>query len=156
MSGARTSSGMQAFKNISVRDAGNMLRSIKNAFARDAGNASRQIFSAFGGSTGVIVSPASVRGYGNSNSSIAISTASTAVTVTGGASPYTYAWTQLTGFGTWAATNPTGAYSSFRRGGVPQGGTEFISTWKCTVTDANGLSADSPVVTATVQNLFGA
>jgi len=152
MSAVRDISALRTIKGISIRDAGNVLRSIKTGFARDAGNVSRQVFTAFGGGAGLKASPISVSGFGNSRGSIAISTGACSVSATSGVPPYTYLWSKVSGDASWNATNPTGVSSAFRRGNVAPSDS-FTSTWKCTVTDSSGSTADTNVVTANVENL---
>jgi len=63
-------------------------------------------------------------------------TASTTVTVSGGVSPYTYAWTLVSG-DTLTVNSPTAATTTFTKTGLPPfGGVE--ATYRCTVTDSTG------------------
>lgn len=153
MSAVRDTSGLRALTGISIRDAGNALRTVSQGFARDAGNVSRLIFSAFGGGSGATVSPTSVRGTGRSNYGIDISTDVATCTVSGGATPIAYAWTQ-TGGDTFTILDPTSASTAFVANNVPAGPAK-TATFTCTATDANGLTAISNEVTATARNLGG-
>ena len=75
-------------------------------------------------------------------------TASVTVTPSGGVSPYTYAWTLLTG-ATLTVNSPTAATTTFSKTGMISGDS-FDATYRCTVTDSTGgtpltATADVPV-----------
>lgn len=75
-------------------------------------------------------------------------TPSTTVTPAGGESPYTYAWTRLSGVGT--ITSPTSATTTFSHTlGI---GDDVSGDFRCTVTDAFGTTATASV-TATFTSL---
>ncbi|MDH7638964.1 hypothetical protein [Sphingomonas oryzagri] len=153
MSAVRDTSALRTLTGISARDASNTLRTIAAGFARDSSNVSRKVFSAFGGTTGAVASPSDVRGTGRSNNAIAVTTAPSTCTASGGAAPLTYAWTQ-TGGDPFTILYPTAASTAFTAdsvsAGIPQ-----AATFICTVTDAAGQTATSNIVTATARNLGG-
>jgi hypothetical protein len=75
-------------------------------------------------------------------------TASTTVTPSGGVSPYTYAWTLLSGSAL-TVNSPTAATTTFSKTGMISGDS-FDATYRCTVTDSTGgtpltATADVPV-----------
>lgn len=61
-------------------------------------------------------------------------TASTTVTVSGGTSPYTYAWTLVTG-DTLTVDSPSAATTTFTKTSIPSLGA-YEATYRCTVTDS--------------------
>jgi hypothetical protein len=69
-------------------------------------------------------------------------TGSTTATVTGGTSPFTFAWTRLSGdfptISSASAQNPT--FSALVGDGAPNS-----STWRVTVTDANSNTATADI-----------
>ena len=75
-------------------------------------------------------------------------TASVTVTPSGGVSPYTYAWTLLSG-DTLTVNSPSAATTTFSKTGMISGDS-FDATYRCTVTDSTGgtpltATADVPV-----------
>lgn len=98
------------------------------------------------------VAPSSVFGEGNSAAIILITSSTATATPTGGTAPYTYAWTKVSG-DTMTATNPTSASTAFRLGVGP--GDVKTATYRCTVTDKNGLTAQD-TVSITLTNTSGA
>jgi len=75
-------------------------------------------------------------------------TASTTVTPSGGVSPYTYAWTLLSG-DTLTVNSPSAATTTFSKTGMLPGDS-FDATYRCTVTDSTSgtpltATADVPV-----------
>jgi Putative phage tail protein/SprB repeat len=75
-------------------------------------------------------------------------TASVTVTPSGGVSPYTYAWTLLSGSAL-TVNSPTAATTTFSKTGMISGDS-FDATYRCTVTDSTGgtpltATADVPV-----------
>ena len=80
-------------------------------------------------------------------------TNSVTVTPSGGTSPYTYAWTLLSG-DTLTVTSPSAATTTFSKTGMGTGDS-FSATYRCTVTDSTGgtpltATADVPV---TIENI---
>lgn len=68
-----------------------------------------------------------------------ITSNSTTVTPAGGSSPYTYAWTKVTG-DTLTVTSPTSATTTFSTSGLAEG--NFVAaTYRCTVTDSTTPTA---------------
>lgn len=96
----------------------------------------------------LVASPSSVSGHRTGTGGV--DTASTTATATGGTAPITYAWSRLTDSGdNMTASAPTAATTLFGAASVTTG-TSATSTWQCVGTDANGFTATSNVVTATV------
>lgn len=98
------------------------------------------------------VSPSSVFGSRNVAAVVAVTTDAATATPTGGQAPYTYLWTQTSGQ-TAAIVSPFFATTTFRMTLGP--GSFEQATFTCTVTDANGLTAQAFVV-ATFSNTSGA
>ena len=98
------------------------------------------------------VAPFSVSGTGDSNGTIQITSGIATATPTGGTAPYTYAWTKVSG-DTMTVTNSTSASTAFRASVGP--GDSRSATYRCTVTDKNGLSAQD-TVSITLTNTSGA
>ena len=98
------------------------------------------------------VAPSSVSGTGDSHAAILITSSTATATPTGGTAPYTYAWTKVSG-DTLTVTNPTNASTAFRASIGP--GDSRGATYRCTVTDKNGLTAQD-TVSITLTNTSGA
>ncbi len=136
---------------IVVRDAGNVSRTISEIRVRDINNVSRVVYRA--GGAAVITATAStsyVSGYTRYSSSA--TTNPVTVTGSGGTGPYTYAWSLLdyTSAIPPTATAPASATSSFFQTGMIAGDVES-STWRCTVTDANGATGFVDITAAFVR-----
>lgn len=82
-----------------------------------------------------------------------VSAGTASAVVTGGLSPFTYAWTlTLSGGGTDStASSPTSASTNFTKTDVPEDST-ISDTWRVTVTDAGGQTAEDSLQ-ATFTNL---
>lgn len=104
------------------------------------------------GASGITVDPDAVSGIRSSSSTTAITSRETTVTVTGGVAPYSYLWSQVSG-DTMTILNSTTPTASFGANVDP--GDRLSGVFKCSVTDAAGVSADSPEVTATLFNIGG-
>lgn len=100
----------------------------------------------------VTASPFSATGSGASAADIDITTSLVTVSATGGTEPYTYAWADLGGDGTWSIQFPAAASTRFTAQDVP-GGALYTRTFECTATDARGRTG-SVIVGATAYN-FG-
>lgn len=98
------------------------------------------------------VTPSSVFGTNNSTGIVLVTSSTATATPTGGTAPYTYAWTKVSG-DTMTATSPTSASTAFRLGVGP--GDVKTATYRCTVTDKNGLTAQD-TVSITLTNTSGA
>lgn len=95
-------------------------------------------------------SPASVSGTQSSSEPITVNTDFTTATPTGGRSPFTYSWAQVSGVAA-TAVSPASATTNFTYSTPP--GTS-VATFRVTITDAVGQSAPTEV-TATFNNLGG-
>lgn len=84
----------------------------------------------------------SVSGAGSSFGTISITSGVATATPTGGTGPYTYAWTKVAG-DTLTVTSPNSASTTFRAGIGPSDSRS--ATYRCTVTDKNGLTASGNV-----------
>lgn len=108
-----------------------------------------------GGGMTVTVDPLNVSGALAIHSAglLAVPTSAATVTATGGAEPYTYAWSLVSddgAGGTWSAIAPTSATTPFLASAVAPG-TGSSAIFSCTVTDARGATA-SVTVGATADN----
>jgi hypothetical protein len=94
------------------------------------------------GKSAMSVSAPDVEGFGADFASAGTVTGSTTATVTGGTSPFTFAWTRLSGdtptISSASAQNPT--FSAFVGDSAPNS-----STWRVTVTDANSNTATADI-----------
>lgn len=105
-----------------------------------------------GGSSAITVSPAGAGGGASSSSSITVYSSYVTVTPSGGTAPYSYSWSKVSGDAI-TANAPTSATTNFSANLAPG---DFLSAvFKCAVTDAAGVSADSPTVNVTLRNLGG-
>lgn len=99
--------------------------------------------------------PDAVTGYGNSGSAADILTANSFCNVEGGVAPLTYLWEEVSATGVWNITDADGSFTSFEAEAVDPLDTR-TAQFKCTVTDANGETAETNTVTASAINLGGA
>jgi hypothetical protein len=92
---------------------------------------------------------------GEAASSTVTTTNYVVATPTGGASPFTYAWTRLSmsGATTFTANSPTSASTKFTATGVADGAIA-TATFRCTATDYLGTTATDDV-TIGLQNTTG-
>jgi hypothetical protein len=139
------SSVAQPALTIEVNDDGGTPQPAKIAQIRDANNVARTFWQAMAATA----SPTSKAGYGNSPSAADILVGPFAVSVSGGAPPYTYDWSSFSG---WTVISDTAASTMVRADDVIAGDIQE-ATFSCTVTDANGLTATTNSVTATAQNI---
>lgn len=102
-----------------------------------------------GGTAGISVYPESTYGIGNRSSSSTITSKPVSVSVSGGVPPYTYNWVYVSGDAL-TITDPTASVTSFSASVVAGGFKSAV--FKCTVTDAAGVSADSPDVQVDLEN----
>lgn len=150
MSSARGAGNiLQTIKGISYRDAGNVLRTAVSGVVRDGGNVLRTLFNALTASA----SPADVSGTVSSSSAVTATTESATASPGGGTSPFSYAWSVVSGAG-WTIGTPAAASTSFKSPAINPG--DYAeATFKCTVTDASGAIAETNIVTATATNIGG-
>ena len=85
----------------------------------------------------------------STQSNCSATTGSVTVTVTNGRAPFTYSWAYLSG--TSATINsPSAATTTFTRDAAgSSGGTQYVGTYRCTVTDATGRTATNDVTVTT-------
>lgn len=89
--------------------------------------------------------PSEVTGYGNSGALANITTGIVEAEPAGGASPYTYAWAQISASGyTWLINSASSRTTTFTCNGLGPGNTAE-ATFTVTVTDARGSKATSSV-----------
>lgn len=132
---ARTSTGTKAVAGVHFRALGGTGDVFAVSLRR--GDGLKRVFTQSGTLT-VGAEPASVSGYAASGGLATIPTNATIAQPTGGAEPYTYAWTKLSDDGgTWSIQNATSASTKFTCANV--GATiEYTATFRCTVTDSVG------------------
>lgn len=95
------------------------------------------------GGMAVSLSESSVSGTGESTGAPITATSDTVTaTVSGGISPYTYAWTKVVG-DDMTITAPTSATTAFSSEETPD--LVLFGTYRCTVTDAADLTASADV-----------
>ena len=137
--------------SLKVQDAGT-LRTITNLYIRTAGGNRRirtlkvmvggtlRTVATFADTMSVTVGGAVGNAYGSGPANV--TTNNTTAVVTGGFSPYTYAWSLVSNGGGTAstATNPTSATTAFQKVNVPQDAS-YTDVWQVTVTDAVGSTA---------------
>lgn len=131
----RTSGGAKAVAVIRVRGEGG-LQSVSSGWLRTA-DVLKRVFTG-SGDIAVSADPSAVSGYAAVAGSAVITTNQVTATPSGGASPYTYAWTLVTSDGgTWTAKSPTSASTKFSCSGVGAG-IDYTATFLCTATDSTG------------------
>lgn len=147
MISARLSGERKAAALIRVRDAADALRSVARVRVRNAAGALKVAWQAMTAG----LSRLAVDGFGDSTGAITITTQGVAAAPSGGVGPYSYAWAQ-TGGDTATILAPTGATTAFSFAGVNPG-SSASGTFVCTITDANGSTAQTDAVTATATNV---
>lgn len=144
-------SGLQGIAAVKVRSGG-ALGDYANVYVR-TGGVTEKVWSALE-PLSVTTAFASVYGAGNSGSTITVSTAETALIVTGGTPPYTGAWARTDGGGhAWSILSPTAIDTRFSTSVAP--GTVENATFECTITDADGTVVVGPEITADAENYGG-
>lgn len=133
---------LRTVTRIRFRDASNVLRTIQTVKMRDDGNTLRTVFVYLSAalSTTVLIgvdSGASVSGD--------VTSGSVTCNVTGGTSPFTYNWELVSGTALVTIDSPTSASTTFTVTGAFDG-VDYNATFKCTVTDDNGIVAESNTV----------
>ena len=148
---ARIGSNTRTIQTMKVRTSSGV-KAVAFGSARIASGVKR--FFTQSGSLSVSADPAYVSGATALAGLATISTNSTTAAPTGGASPYTYAWTKISDDGgTWTIQNPTSATTKFNCAGVGAD-IDFNATFRCTATDAYGGTGTVDVL-ATVSNYGG-
>jgi hypothetical protein len=136
---------LRTITQLRMRDSGGTLRTISRVRLRDANNVLRIVYEPSGASAFTAGASNSVVS-GHTLGTGTATTNTTTVTPTGGTAPYTYAWARLSYTAGVAptATASTAATTAFTQTGMALGG-EYTSMWRCTVTDALGLTATADV-----------
>lgn len=150
----RTSTGPVAIKAIRVRRPGGETKAVFAGSLRNT-TALKRFFTQSGTIT-VTADPAAVSGYTALPGSATISTNNTTVTPSGGAAPYTYAWTLVSSDGgTWTIVNSSSATTKFICSGVAAD-IDYNATFRCTVTDAVGGTGtvDVPAFASNLGSLY--
>ena len=113
-------------------------RAVKRIQVMDGG--ALRTVATFADAMSVTVGGAVGNAYGSGPANV--TTNNTTAVVTGGFSPYTYAWSLVSNGGGTAstATNPTSATTAFQKVNVPQDAS-YTDVWQVTVTDAVGSTA---------------
>lgn len=131
-----------------IRDGTNTARTISELWIRDTNNVPRLVFNPGGGATlRVTVAPDIVSG--STVGTGTVTTDAATATGAGGTAPYTYAWTLITHSSVTLPTadTPSADTTTFTQTGIAPSTTED-ATWKCTITDDNGNTADSDPITS--------
>lgn len=120
---------------LKMRDSGNTLRTVSEIKMRDASNVLRTVWSAME----VSASPSEVSKTTASKSGTPANLTSPPVSVSidGGVSPFTYAWSTLSGDA--IADSPTASTTTFTANLLP--GDESVTEAQVTVTDDAGATA---------------
>lgn len=101
-----------------------------------------------GTSIPLAVSASDVSGSAANTTGSALVTSSTpGTTASGGYSPYTYAWTYVSGDAGIACSNSTAQSPSFSKtlSAGPGGSTDTNAVWRCTVTDSASQTAHADI-----------
>lgn len=143
-----TLTGIPAEKgaNLRVRTVSNLVAA-NSAFLRDASGLHR-FFSKFAVSLSSNVVSAGFNSSGSTTQTTRVVTAS----VVGAVGAVTALWTQ-TGGDTMGIANPSGLSTGFSASVAP--GETKSGTFKCTISDSSGHSADTDEVTAVIINNYG-
>lgn len=149
----KTTTGVKAAAEVRIRDAAAALKVVGNVWMRDAANALKLVYSSTAtGAFTVSASPLTAFGARTGSGGLAITSEEVTVTITGGAAPYAYMWTLVSALsGTWTIQNSTSDRARFTCSAVPVG-ESYVAKFKCTVTDARGVSSDSATVEVTCTN----
>lgn len=147
----RDASNLRVATAIKVRDAGSVLRTLQQVRVRDGDNVLRAIWSALTASA----SPNTATGYAYSGGDARdVMTTFVTASPNGGTAPFTYAWARTDGGGgSWSITNASGATTAFICEGLAADGS-LEAEFRCTVTDANGSSAQTSPVAAAAYNVI--
>lgn len=130
---------LRAISSFKMRDGTNVLRTIQSIKMRDAANVLRTIYTAMTANA----SPSDVSGtVGTFGPGAATVTSnSTTASPSGGTAPYSYAWAYSSGDTGITPFAPTSASTTFSKSlGL---GVENIASFVCTITDANGATAQT-------------
>ena len=146
MHSVRTTSGLAEIGAVAVRTSAGLV-TIGERWVRDASNNLVRVFSSAAAAFTAQASPDTVFGAASRPGSAAVYTNQASVTVSGGKAPYTYAWSTDPSFN---VTAPTAAATTFRAG--VESGDTLEADFFCTVTDADGRTAVTNTVHATVSN----
>ena len=146
-----TTGTLRTVAKVMIRDTTNALREVSTIRLRDAANALRTV--QIGSDTGdfsLTVSPLSAIGSVSAPYPAGGYTNAVTANASGGAAPYTYAWTASSG---WTPSDPTLATTYFNS---PDADPSSVVTGTATVivTDANGGTATSPTVPLRIRNNY--
>lgn len=149
---ARTSTGVKAAASLRLRDGAGALKTVASVRVRGASGLQLVYSSSAGGAFDVAASPLVAFGGRTGTGALTITSEEVALSITGGAYPYSYAWSLVAAIdGTWTIESPSASKTRFVVSGVPLGDS-YQATFKCTVTDARGLSSTSADVAVTCTN----
>ncbi len=135
----------RVISKLIIRDGTNTPREISALYVRDTNNVSRLVYNPSGSLTlSISINQMTVSGL-SAGTGTATTDAATSVT-TGGASPFTYAWTveSYTAGVAPTANSPTSSSSTFTQTSMDPGAI-YNSIWRLTVTDDNGATASDTV-----------
>ena len=136
-------------RKLTQVDNGGTVRELKQLWQNDKDGNPKLIYAAFGGTSGVTVSPTTVYGRANSQSSIRVSTGPATATATSGTGPFTYLWT-IADPG-WTAFQPASATTAFISPVLSPGDSELTAA-TVTVTDSFGMTATSSPIQISASN----
>ena len=135
----KTISGVKVFKGGSWRTIKALLVYANGAWRTVANFTPAGPSGGGGGALSLSVSPNPCQGTGFSST---VTTTNCTVTPSGGAAPFTYAWSMQSGLAT--INSPSFASTAFTRNSVPLGG-EIDVVAKCDVTDSLGVHSSITV-----------
>lgn len=136
-------------RKLTQVDNGGTVRELKQLWQNDKDGNPKLVYAAFGGGSGVSVTPTTVYGRANSQSSIRVSTGPATGTATSGTSPFTYSWSVADPG--WSIFQPASATTAFISPNLAPGDSE-LTTATLTITDAMGMAATSAPIQLSAAN----